>query len=196
VYDNSYNSQQYPSTTGGTNDPSLTQGYTNLPEGGNVSHAYSLGGSMAVTQSNNAFDQPAYIKVDEETDMNTTHAVALAAVASANTSQPPGDSYAYANSMAQVTNNGHATTYAINGFTPQDWRQWTRTYMQQPMGPPGEYLNTATTLMALGGREGTSQDAGPGQENQVSMIDPGAAGHYHWPNIAFPGMANGNPGHQ
>jgi hypothetical protein len=200
VYDsNSYNNQ-YPTTTSGATDPSLAQGqeYANLAESGTVPHPYTLGSSIAVPQqSNNAFDQPTYIKVDEDTGMNATHAAALAAAASGTTSQPSSESYTYANGMAQVTtNDGHASTYSINGFTPQDWRQWTRTYMQQPMDPPGEYLNTATTLMALGGREGTSQDGGAGPEGQVPMISSGQPGHFHWPGVAFPGMANGNPGHQ
>ena len=200
VYDNSSYNSQYPTLTSGANDHGLTQGqeYANLAESGNVSHAYTLGSSITVPQqSNNAFDQQTYIKVDEDTGMNATHAAALAAAASGDTSQPATDGYAYANGMAQVTSNdGHASTYAINGFTPQDWRQWTRTYMQQPMDPPGEYLNTATTLMALGGREGTSQDGGAGQEGQVPMITPSQPSHIHWPGVAFPGMANGNPGHQ
>jgi hypothetical protein len=57
----------------------------------------------------------------------------------------------------------------------------------QPLSQPGEYLNTATTLMALGGRDGGSQD--PAQNGQGHLENPG---HVHWPDMAYPNTANGH----
>lgn len=196
VYDASgYNEQQYTTNNTGPTDPTLTQGsgYPNLTDGGNIAMPYNLGTPISATQQNNAYEQHPYSKVDEDNSMNASHATALAVIAG-NTSQAPDNAYAYPQSLPQVTNS-HQPTYVANNYSPQDWRQWTQTYMQQQVGPPGEYLNTATTLMALGGREGTTQDPGHGHEGQ-HHIDQSHLGHFHWPSVAFPGAANGAPHHQ
>lgn len=199
VYDTSaYNEQPYTANTSGPTDPTLTQGsgYAALSDGGDIAMPYNMGNQMPVARTNsNAFDHPPYIKVDEDS-MNPSHAAALAAATTSNTSQPPNNNYAYSQSLPQVTNT-HQPTYVANGYSPQDWRQWTQTYMQQQVGPSGEYLNTATTLMALGGREGASQGPGHGHghgHHSQSPIDHTHIGHFHWPGVAFPGAANGNGG--
>lgn len=177
------------STTAGHADPTLTSqapGYSSMA--GAAAHPYNLGNPMAVPQqTSNAFEHQQTYSTDDP-GMTTTHVAALAA-ASSGTSQP-GDSYGYANTHAQTANGGQAA-YAANGYPQQDWRQWTRTYMQpQSLSQPGEYLNTATTLMALGGRDGTSQD--PGHHGQGALDSPGVAGHVHWPELAYPNTANGH----
>jgi hypothetical protein len=198
VYDTSgYSEPQYTANTSGPSDLTLTpgSGYPNSTDGGNIAMPYNLGNQMPVVQqTSNTFDQPTYIKVDEDNSLNPSHAAALAAAATVNTSQPPNNSYVYTQNLPQVTNS-HPSTYAANGYSPQDWRQWTQTYMQQQVGPSGEYLNTATTLMALGGRDGAPQDTGNGQDGQ-NHVDHTHLGHLHWPGVAFPGAANRAPHHQ
>ncbi|CAO2649838.1 Nn.00g011300.m01.CDS01 [Neocucurbitaria sp. VM-36] len=194
VYDNNGYQEQYGATSSPT-DPALTpqaSGYSSLPGGTNTSHPYNLGNPLAVSQqSNSSFDQQTYSSA-EDTGMNPTHAAALAAAASGNTPQPTSNTYAYANT--QIGNSGHQPAYAANGFAPQDWRQWTRTYMQPQLGQPGEYLNTATTLMTLG--RGESQ--GPGNDGPGLVDTSGVQGHVgpHWPEITFSGPANGHMGQQ
>ncbi|KAJ4339639.1 hypothetical protein N0V87_003080 [Didymella glomerata] len=188
VYDTSgYNEQQYNTNTTGPADTTLAQGsnYTNLADNGNMSIPYNLGTQMPVTQQTTAYEQQPYLKVEDETSMNPTQAAALV---SATTSQPPQNAYIYPQSLPQVTNT-HQPAYVANNYSPQDWRQWTQTYMQQPVGPQGEYLNTATTLMALGGRDGGNEGAAHGGHAQ--HIDQAHLGHFHWPGVAFPGAANG-----
>ena len=195
VYDSSgYNEQQYTTNTNGPTDPALTQasGYINSTDGGNITMPYNLGTQIPVSQQTTAYDQQPYIKVDEDSTMNPSHAAALAA-ATGTTSQSSASTYAYPQSLPQVTNT-HQPSYVTNNYSPQDWRQWTQTYMQQP-GPQGEYLNTATTLMALGGRDGTSQDNGHGDAHGPH-IEQAPLGHFHWPGVAFPGPANGASHHQ
>lgn len=193
VYNGDYQ-EQYTGANNST-DPTLTSqssGYGSLSGPGSTSHPYNLGNSVVVPQQSNAgFDQPTYSS-GEETIINPTHAAALAAAASSNTPQPASSTYGYAN--AQIVNNGHQPGYSTNGFAPQDWRQWTRTYMQPQLGQPGEYLNTATTLMTLG--RGESQ--GPGNDGQGLVDGSGVQGHvgHHWPEISFPGAANGHLGQQ
>ena len=198
VYDTSgYNEQQYTASTTGPTDSTLSQGsgYPSLTDGGNIAMPYNLSTHIPVAQQNTAYDQQTYIKVDDDSSINSSHAVALAAAAvTGNTSQPSSNNYAYSQTLPQVTSS-HQSTYVANNYTPQDWRQWTQTYMQQQVGPPGEYLNTATTLMALGGRDGATQDNGHGQDGQTHM-DQAPLGHFHWPGVAFPGAANGTPHHQ
>jgi len=144
-------------------------------------------------QTNNAFDHQHTYSSDDQ-GMTTTHVAALAAASSGTTQ--PGDNYGYPNTHAHNT-NGNQSTYPTNAYPQQDWRQWARTYMQpHPMSQPGEYLNTATTLMALGGRDGGSQDAG--HSGQPHLDSSGVSGHVHWPDMAYPSVTNGHGhmGHQ
>lgn len=184
VYSNSGHRGPYNSVGAGPVDPAVTSQTTGYaPMSGSVSHPYDLGSSIPIPQqTNNAFDHQQTYSSDP--GMTPTHAAALVAVSS-NAAQPHAN-YTYANTHPQGAHNPQHV-YPTNGYAAQDWRQWTRTYMQpQPIGQPGEYLNTATTLMALG-RDGASQD--PGNNNQGPMSDPG---HVHWPELAFPGAANGH----
>lgn len=191
VYDTSgYSEPQYMTDTTGPTDPTLAQGsgYATLTDSGNMIMPYSLATQMPVTQQNTTYDQQPYMKVEDDASIDTSHAVALAA-ATATTSQPPPDAYTYPQNLSQATNT-HQPPYVVNNYSPQDWRQWTQTYMHQPMGPQGEYLNTATTLMALGGRDGPSQDTGHG--HHAHHIEQAHLDHLHWPSVAYPGAANGS----
>jgi hypothetical protein len=189
AHDSSTYRDQYTTATSGSTDPALTSqttAYNGLPV--DATHPYNLGAPMAVSpQPNTSYQHQSYSSGDE-TGMAPNHAAALAAAASASISQPSSDAYAYSN--AQITNNGHQPTYAANGYAAQDWSQWSRAYIPQ-QGQPGEYLNTATTLMTLG-RDAGSQ--GPGNDSQGLVQTSGSQGHppSHWPEISFPNAANGN----
>lgn len=190
AYDTAGYRVSYSTAPDGHTDPALASQnsiYTTMA--GGVSHPYNLGMTIsAPSQAGSSFDHQQSFSSDDS-GMTSTHAAALAAAPG--TSSQPGDSYPYANTHAHTANG--ATAYSANGFTPHDWRQWTRTYMQpQPLSQPGEYLNTATTLMALG-RDGGSQNPGnnlPGSIDNAAV--QGHAGHVHWPELAFPGAANGH----
>ncbi|KAF1930492.1 uncharacterized protein M421DRAFT_418802 [Didymella exigua CBS 183.55] len=189
VYDTSgYNEQQYTASTTGPTDPTLTQGsgYTSLTDSDSMTMPYSISAQMPVTQQSTAYDQQPYMKVEDDTSMNPSHATALAA-ATGTAAQPLPHAYTYPQSLPQVTTT-HQPTYVANNYSPQDWRQWTQTYMQQPVGPQGEYLNTATTLMALGGRDG--QNEGNAHGGHAQHIEQAHMGHVHWPGVAFPGTTN------
>ena len=143
---------------------------------------------MAASQHpNTAYQQQSYSGGDE-TALAPNQAAALAAAASASISQPSNDAYAYSN--AQITNSNHQPAYTANGYAAQDWSQWSRSYIPQ-QGQPGEYLNTATTLMTLG-RDAGSQ--GTGNDSQGLVQTSGAHAHppSHWPEISFPNVANGS----
>ncbi|KAF2822622.1 hypothetical protein CC86DRAFT_330338 [Ophiobolus disseminans] len=185
MYSNAGYQEPYITSVSASIDPTATSqssSYTVMAE--SVSHPYNLGTSISQPQpTGNAFDHQQTYSGDDP-GMTMTHAAALAAVSS-DVSQP-GDNYAYANTHPQSANTvPHG--YPTNGYAAQDWRQWTRTYMQpQPIGQPGEYLNTATTLMSLG-RDGASQDPGNNVHDPMDNT-----GHVHWPELAFPGAANGH----
>lgn len=192
VYDNNMYRDQYSTTASGPTDPTLTShptAYSSMT--GAPVHSYNLATPNPPQQSANAFDQQAYT-VPDETAMASTHVAALAAATSNNTSQPSSNGYAYAHT--QTADNTPQSTYSANGFTPQDWRSWGRTYMQQ-ISHPGEYLNTATTLMTLGRESGPQ---GPGSEAQGLVDGSGVPVHggggNHWPTIQFSGAANGHLG--
>lgn len=192
VYDSSGYRETY--TAAGPTDPALTSSptYPSMPVGS--THPYNLGNSMPVPQqTSNTFDHQPY--TTDDSGMMTTHVAALAA-ASGGTSQPS-DGYGYSNTHAHSANGGQPA-YPTHGYPHQDWRQWTRTYMQpQPLSQPGECLNTATTLMALSSRDGGSQD--PGHSSQRHIDSSGVSGHHmHWPELAYPNAANGHGhmGHQ
>ncbi|CAI9625039.1 unnamed protein product [Alternaria burnsii] len=190
TYDNSGYREQYTTPSSGPTDPTLTSqsgAYNNLS--GSTTHPYNLGTPMPMPQqTNRVYEQQAYSSGDE-TNMHVSHAAALAAAASGSISQPSTDAYAYGN--AQIANSGHQPTYSTNGYAAQDWSQWTRAYMQPQQGQPGEYLNTATTLMTLG-RDSGSQ--GTGSDGQGLVQTSGVQGHApsHWPEIQFPNAANGS----
>lgn len=197
VYEsNGYNEQQYSTSTTGPTDPILSQGsvyvHAHVQDGGNMTMPYSMATQVPATQQGAAYDHQPYIKVDEDSGLNSSHAVALAVTPNA-TTQGSGSTYTYPQSVPQVTNT-QQSGYVANNYSPQDWRQWTQTYMQQPVGPSGEYLNTATTLIALGGRDGPSAD-GAHTDAHGHHMDQAHLGHFHWPNVAFPGAANGVPHH-
>jgi hypothetical protein len=151
----------YNTTAPSLTDPALTSQAPTYTMPVPSPHPYTLGPPISMPQR--AFDHPASYAPDDP-NMSTSHVAALAAASS-----QPSDGYVYAQS-----GGSSGPPYATNGYAQQDWRQWTRTYMQ-PAQQPGEYLNTATTLMALGGRE------------------HGDEGGVHWPELAY-GHSGGHPG--
>ena len=188
-----YNEQQYTNNaTTSPTDPIINQrsghAHAHLSDSGNITMPYNLSTQAPVTQQTTTYDHPSYIKTDEESSLNVSHSMGLGAV-TGTTSQAPANTYAY----SQVSNT-QQPTYAAHSYNPQDWRQWSQTYMQQPVGSTGEYLNTATTLISLGGRDSTSQDNNHGDDHGQHM-DHAHLAHYHWPNVAFPGAANGASHH-
>ncbi|KAF2469025.1 uncharacterized protein BDR25DRAFT_289187 [Lindgomyces ingoldianus] len=199
VYGNGNNfHEQYSGAASGSTDPGLSVSsgpYATVPPG--ASFSYSSATTVSVPpyqQSTAAFSQQPYSSGDDP-GMTPSHAAALAAAASGAPSQRPNDNFIYANANAQVANNGQQPPYPANQGSPNDWRQWTRTFMHQ-LGPSGEYLNTANTLMALGGREGSAQ--GPGQDGpgtgDGSAVHGLGPSNFQWPGIVF-GMGPGSNGH-
>ncbi|KAH9861001.1 hypothetical protein IAQ61_010737 [Plenodomus lingam] len=193
AYDNSMYRDQYSRTTSGPTDSVLTSHTTCPSMSGGSAHPYNLGTPNATPQqSTNPFDQQAY-PVPDETGMTSNHVAALAAATSNNTSQPSSNGYAYAHT--QTADHTHQPAYSANGFTPQDWRSWGRTYTQQ-ISHPGDYLNTATTLMTLG-RESAGSQSSPGEAQGLvdgSGVSVGHGGGPQWPTIQFSGQANGHLG--
>jgi hypothetical protein len=193
VYDAGGYRESY-STAPGQADPSLASqapGYASMA--GSAIHPYSIGTTISLPQhpgnSYSHHQQHAY--TTDDPGMTTTHVAALAA-ASTNTSQS-NEAYGYSNTHSQNTNS-IPPAYTANGYPQQDWRQWTRTYLQpQPHSQPGEYINTATTLMALGSRDGSSQD--PGHNAQGNLESSGVPGHVHWPELAYPPNPGNGHGH-
>jgi hypothetical protein len=181
-YTNTSHQGQYPNLVNTESAHAISgQPYTNVPAG--ATYTYNNGTSTsAPRQSVSSYEQQHSY---QDPAMPPSHAAALQAAASSSTSQRPEDTYAYSNT--QIANNGHQQPpYPANGVSPEDWMHFTRTYMHQA-SPQGEYLNTATTLMALGsGREGGSQ--GPGNEGQggggEGGVVPGSSST-QWPGVQF-----------
>ncbi|ORY08661.1 hypothetical protein BCR34DRAFT_674996 [Clohesyomyces aquaticus] len=194
VYGNGNFHEQYTaSATASANSgpaPSAAS-YTTVPDG--PSYPFSGGTAVPIPsfqQTNATFDQQPYSGVDDPA-MPASHAVALAAAVSG--PQNPNDRFIYAN--AQTANNGQQPSYPANHVSPNGWRDWTRTFMHQ-LGPSGEFLNTANTLMALGGREGSAQDPGPdgSRAGDGSTLHGQGPSSYQWPGIIF-GAGQGPNGH-
>lgn len=182
AYDSSGFREPYNTPSSGPLDPAVASQSAAYAMPGGATHPYSTGTSISLPrQTSNAFEnQPSY--GGDDPGMTSNHAAALAAVSSNPTTSI--NNYSYAPRHSPSVGSGQQV-YPANGYAAQDWRQWTRTYMQpQSIGQPGEYLNTATTLMALG-RDGGSQDAG--NSGHGSVDNPG---HVQWPEMAYPDPAN------
>lgn len=179
AYDNGGYREPYSTSISGSLDPAAASPSTVYAMTGGASHSYSTGASISIPQqTSNAFENQSAYGTGDST-MTPNHAAALVAVPS-NAAQP-NNTYPYAPTHSQSSQQ----VYPGNGYTAQDWRQWTRTYMQpQGLGQPGEYLNTATTLMSLC-RDGGSQDAG---NNVHASLD--GPSHMQWPDMAYPDPAN------
>jgi len=180
-------------TTESTAIPSPNQTYAGSST--DATYSYSNGTPAPMPQqTTSGFGQQVY-SGDPDAAMAPSHAAALQAAASGTNTQAANDPFAYTN--AQSATSAHHAAYANE--MPADWHQWTRTaitYAQQP-GPQGDYLNTASTLMALGGREGVSQ--GPSQGGQASGEGPVShthglgSNHGIWPSTLFNVPSNGYP---
>ncbi|KAH6639174.1 hypothetical protein C7974DRAFT_127078 [Boeremia exigua] len=184
VYDTSgYTDQQYTTNATVATDPTLTQAsYSTLTDTTAMTLPYNLASQIPVTQQP-TYDQQSYIKVDEDPS-HGSHPLAVAP----SPSRPP-PNYTYPQTLPATA--PHQPAYVANNYSPQDWRQWTQSYMQQPVGQQGDYMNTAASLMALGGREGGGQDGSADGNAAEAHL-----GHFHWPGAAFPGAANGTQHHQ
>jgi hypothetical protein len=187
VYDAGGYQEAYSTTVRHSDSPLTSQAPGYSPMAGGQTHTYPIANPLVVSQQTNTTFEHPQTYGNDESGMATTHVAALAA-ASGNTPQP-GENYGYATSHVQSTNGGQSA-YPAHSYPQQDWRQWARTYVQpQTHSQPGEYLNTATTLMALG-RDGGSQD--PGHHGQGHLDNAAVPGHVSWPELAYPNSANGH----
>ncbi|KAF2737707.1 hypothetical protein EJ04DRAFT_95407 [Polyplosphaeria fusca] len=165
--------------------------YAAAPAG--ASYPYTSAPTTSATphpQANHNFSAQTY-GGSEDTGMTPSHVAALAAATISSGPSQTGDGYAYTTS--HVGSNGHQVPYSANGATSNDWRQWARTYTNQ-VPHSGDYLNTASTLMALGGREGGSQAPVPDSTAPVepaAMQGPGLSS-YQWPGMMFGMGSNGH----
>ncbi|KAF2679892.1 hypothetical protein K458DRAFT_112179 [Lentithecium fluviatile CBS 122367] len=188
VYSNGNHQGQYTNAASSTADAGMSassQAYAGVPVG--AAYAYNNGAPASVPQQNTGgFEHQPY-GPGQESAMAPSHAAALQAAASNAANQRPEDAYAYSN--AQVATNGHQPNYSTNSATLHEWHQFAKTYMQQ-VTPQGEYLNTATTLMALGGREGGGTQ-GPGVET-TGVTDNSVV--HAWPGVQFGLQTNGHIG--
>ncbi|CAI6334729.1 unnamed protein product [Periconia digitata] len=183
------------STTGESTMTTSNQGYTNPPA--TAMYAFNNGttsNSNAVAHhSTGGYEQRSYAN-DQESAMAPSHAAALQAAASNAASSRSEDHYGYNN--AQITNNGQHPYASTNGVSPEDWSRFSRTYIQQTT-PQGDYLNTATTLMALGsGRDGgsqshTNESQGMGDGSVMQGLGTNAM---QWPGVQTGFHSNGHPG--
>lgn len=206
MYESGGYREQYAPAASVPTDPALTSHssptYDTMSVA--VTNPYDMSNSITLQQqqSNNMYDHQQSYSTPEDQGMTSTHAAAL--VSATNPASQTPSTYAYAQSHNGTHTPQH--TYAQTSFAPQDWRQWTRTYMQPPtqsLGQPGDYLNTATTLMSLGGRDGNnSGNHNPGSGGEQGGLESvqghgnqglghnthGVSGqvHAHWPEIVFP----------
>ncbi|KAF1955125.1 hypothetical protein CC80DRAFT_493449 [Byssothecium circinans] len=193
VYSNGNHQSQYPNLTNASSEPGIPPPSQPYPAG--ATYAYNNGTTNSAPQpSPSGYEQHSYPS-NQDPAMAPSHAAALQAATSSAAAPPPRpeDSYAYANT--QVATNGHQHTYPVNGVSPEDWIHFTRTYMHQ-QAPQGEYLNTATTLMALGGREGATQGNGNEgtSEGSVNVMQGQAPAQsaMQWPGVQFGMPSNGH----
>ncbi|KAF2875892.1 hypothetical protein BDV95DRAFT_626283 [Massariosphaeria phaeospora] len=195
VYGNgNFHHEQYSNPTSTTADPTLAASSASYNSIAAVT-TYSYSNDTPTSghpRANSTFGQQPYGTSDDQS-MPPSHAAALAAASSGATSQPSGD-YGYPNS--QAANSSLQPQYSSSGVS--DWHSWSRTYMQQG-APSGEYMNTASTLMALGGREGSTQGQGQnatGGPVDASVMQTPGLSHYAWPSIQYALDANGHVAQQ
>lgn len=189
IYGNGSAYDQYSDPNASSTDAALATSSTTYPgSSARAPFSYNNGPSAPVVpqhqQTSNAFTRTVY-SASEDAGMPPSHAAALAAAASGAPPQHTNGTYAYAN--APNATNGYQAPYQANGVSTSDWHHWSRTNLQQQLGPPGEYINSANTLLALGGREGGSQGPGPETATAVegtAMQGPGFS-NYPWPRILF-----------
>ena len=193
VYTNGSHQGPYASTVSaspGAGMAASSQAYADVPV--DTAYAYSNGTPSSLPQQSTGGFEPQPYGTGLESAMAPSHAAALqAAAASTAATQRAADAYAYSN--AQAVSNGHQPPYAATSVTPHEWHHFTKTYMQQ-VAPQGEYLNTATTLMALGGREGGGTQ-GLGVETTGAIENPVIPGSgtipLQWPKVLY---SNGHMG--
>jgi hypothetical protein len=192
---NTYDQYQDPNVTSAeTTLATSAAAYAGIPT--TTSFPYSNGASASVQsypQASSVFDPTTYSS-GEDAGMTPSHAAALAAAAGSNAStQRANGVYLYAN--PQPGSNTFQAHY--NGVTPNDWHQWSRENIQQ-LAPPGDYMNSATTLLALGGRDGGSQGLGQDDPGGVdgSVMQGPSFNNYQWPAVAFNAGSNVHVGQQ
>ncbi|KAI0583606.1 transcription factor cys6 [Pyrenophora tritici-repentis] len=184
TYDNNTYRDQYAASSSGPTDPTLTSQSGPYNSMAVATHSYHMGTPMTMPQhTNRNYEQQTYGSGDEA-NMNPNHAAALAA-ASSSIAQPSTNAYAYSNAHI---GNSSVSAYS---YPAQVWSNWTRACVQPPQGQPGDYLNTATTLMTLGRDSGSHAS---GSDGQGLVQTSGVPGHppLHWPEISFPNAASGN----
>lgn len=181
-------------------DSTVTTGtapYSNVPNGSSYTYVNgSSTGAVPPTPHANTSFVPQSYNGGEDTGMTSSHVAALAAAASGAPPQRSNSIYAYPDGQtptpAPVPTHGYAHGYSANGVASADWQQWSRTNIQHP-GPPGEFMNTATTLVALGGRDAAHQGPPPDASGAMDGTIPG---QNSWPYMLFNAGPNGHIGQQ
>jgi hypothetical protein len=164
------------------------------------SFGYNSGGSapMTVYPPTSAPYEQSSFHVADDASLSAAHANVLASAASGGPSQRT-QPFIYGD--ASGSNNGHSAQYPVDVAGPTGWMSWTKAIMPSARltgdyGPPPEFLNTANTLMSLGGREATAQDQGvvPHGHNNVDGPNIQAPGlqRVQWPENLFNISPNGH----
>jgi len=175
----------YRPTVDPSSDPSINASTNIYPMGSNV-FPYHNGTSTTLAPyqaNNNSFDQSNYTSVADP-GMSAAHVAAIQSAASGNP-PPPSESFIYANNAS----NNAQTHYPVHPSSHNDaWQQWARANVV-PIAPqdysrPQEYLNTANTLMALGGRDGVTPAAGP-EDAASTEGSTVTAQNSSWPMMIF-----------
>ncbi|KAF2494025.1 hypothetical protein BU16DRAFT_512265 [Lophium mytilinum] len=170
-------------------DPSMGSA-TNIYPGASAVFPYSNGTATTLAPyqgNNNSFDQPNYAGVTDP-GMSAAHVAAIQSAASGNPPPTP-ENFIYGNNTTPNTAPQHYPSHN------DAWQQWTRANVT-PIEPhdysrPQEYLNTANTLMALGGRDGVTPTSG--QEGVASAEGSSVAAQTSsWPMMIFGIGPNGN----
>lgn len=168
--------REFPVAASGLAESSLTTpavGYGSIPNSN--AHPYNLGAAIAPPRPSPLYSQQGFSN-NEDSVLTATHAAAIEVAARHSSQSAAAEGYGYGTAASQVQDTSQAP-YSNHGLTLQDWRQWSRTYIQpqpQVLGQPGEYLNTATTLMALGGGGGSG---GNGAGTNGGAATSGAHNH-------------------
>lgn len=179
--------QYHDSSTAPSSDATITPGAAPYGSAASSGPSFTYVNGIATTaiapspQTTTSFDPQAYSGGDE-TGMTPSHVAALAAAASSAPPQRSNSIYTYPD--AHPPTNNYAPQYPANIVAPADWQQWSRSNLQ----PPGDYLNTASTLVALGGRE--AAHAAPPQEASAPM-DGSMPNQNAWPYLIFNAGPNG-----
>lgn len=198
---------QYPVANGSSTEyaalATSSAPFASIPTSTSLSYGTVVPGAE---QTSSAFDQQAY-NANEDAAMSASHAAALVAAATPNASaQRTNGSFSYPS--IQTPSNASSTNYQLpyNAAIGSHWQQWSQA-TAATVQRPGDYLNSANTLLPLGSRRGSAQNAGPNVTTSVGLGDGTVltaatsttpALNYavdKWPAVMFPNYPMGPLGH-